>query len=507
MAQETGFLDNFKNKLRDFSFMAPWKLVTGIFKLLYDLQVEGIEHIPEKGPFILAEREPSLIGVFTTGWLGIKVMQQVFPDGQYNTQSYMLDQLFSMKYFQLMQERSGDAKMSALIPHSAGRMAVNLVDGYRKLNAGGLVMLNPEGDGSWDGRQLPVGNSVAWLGLRTAVPIVPTAVSVGAYEIWPRWQSRPRLRGKLQLRIGEPFQLCSSPVKQISDEDLVLGTERIRKELEILSYGPAGVSGWIGSITHRGDHIDDPPVFPPVDGSKKNRPLPQKKEISPMKRGMAQLLWGCPVCNSNDALVHHMPFFGRETLSCSKCETAWGIQHPDGNDIRLSVTAGPSELMDLEMPLCIWYDQMKANLTLDPIEISGSDLNDNEEVYLLTENVPLQVHKPSFLFKNWAEVEAPKLQPRGKQKPGDWDSIGDGQIVLTNQGLCWREQSRKLDFYWESVTALYLWNINTLGIRYGNARYRIPLGNEAGLKWLTYAGTLLKPIAEQEGRSVTISTY
>ena len=104
MPQETTSFESVKLRIMDFFLIAPWRAVVAIYKLLYDLQVEGIEHIPEKGPFILPEREPSLIGVFATGWLGITVMQRVFPDRQYHTQSYMLDQLFSMKYFQLIDE-------------------------------------------------------------------------------------------------------------------------------------------------------------------------------------------------------------------------------------------------------------------------------------------------------------------------------------------------------------------------------------------------------------------
>ena len=119
----------------------------------------------------------------------------------------------------------------------------------------------------------------------------------------------------------------------------------------------------------------------------------------------------------------------------------------------------------------------------------------------------MQVYRPSFLFENWKEREAPQSQPVGKQKPGDWESIGNGQFMLTDRRLLWQGDSRELDFYWESVSALYLWTINTLGVRYGNARYRIPLGFEVGLKWLTYAGTMAERISEQQGKEITVSPY
>ena len=57
------------------------------------------------------------------------------------------------------------------------------------------------------------------------------------------------------------------------------------------------------------------------------------------------------------------------------------------------------------------------------------------------------------------------------------------------------------------VTAVSLWLINTLGINYGTAPYQFKLGSEAGLKWLTYAGTLARQAAERDGHVVTITPF
>jgi hypothetical protein len=277
--------------------------------------------------------------------------------------------------------------------------------------------------------------------------------------------------------------------------------------MEILSYGPDGVPGWVGPITFRGEPISEVPEIEPSSGIDKDSMMPEKEGIAPMKRGMAQLLWRCPICKVNDALIHKLPLFRKESLSCGNCGTSWDVQHPNGNDLRLLVIDGPEDLVGLDMPLSIWYDQMKKGFSLDPIETTSIQLLKDEEVYLVTENVPLQVYRPSFLFEEWSEPEAPQSQPRGKQKPGDWESIGNGRFILTDRRMLWQGDSRELDIYWESVSALYLWTINTLGIRYGTARYRIPLGFEVGLKWLTYAGTIAKKIAEQRGKKITITTY
>jgi hypothetical protein len=48
---------------------------------------------------------------------------------------------------------------------------------------------------------------------------------------------------------------------------------------------------------------------------------------------------------------------------------------------------------------------------------------------------------------------------------------------------------------------------NTLGIRYGSARYRIGLARELGLKWITYAGTVAAQGERDTGYELTVSPY
>ncbi|MBU0702662.1 MAG: hypothetical protein KKC18_02205 [Chloroflexi bacterium] len=51
------------------------------------------------------------------------------------------------------------------------------------------------------------------------------------------------------------------------------------------------------------------------------------------------------------------------------------------------------------------------------------------------------------------------------------------------------------------------WFFNTLGINYGTAPYQFKLGQEVGLKWLTYAGTLALQSAERDGHVVTATPF
>jgi len=507
MTEKQPQINTSKSAVRKLLRKAPWYLIASVFRLLYDFRVEGEENIPNTGPFILAVREPSLIGLFASGWLSIEIMQKAFKDKPYKSTAYLLDQLFTLSYFKNLQNSHKDRKYAPLIPHSAGRMALSLVDGYRSLKSGGIVTLNPEGDGPWDGRPLPVGTSIAWLAIHSGAPVLPTACSIGAYEIWPRWQARPSFRGRLAVRIGQPILLSDTPKRRISDADLETATECIRKELERLSYGTGGVKGWIGPIIKDGGTVKETIKIKPIEKPNRvDKPL-EDAEIPVKNRGIAQLLWRCPACRTNDALFHKHPLSRKETLYCQVCGTRWDVQRLIGNDFRLKVIEGPGELVGLDMPLSIWYDEMKRDFKPSPIQALNVELHPGEEVYLEVKDTPLQPYRPSYLFETWTDREAPQSQPPIKPEPGDWDSIGNGRLLLTSHRLLWQGPNGELDFNWSSISAVYLWIINTLGIRYGNARYRMPLGLEVGLKWLTYTGTLARQVAEQQGKKITVTPY
>ena len=139
------------------------------------------------------------------------------------------------------------SKMAPLFPvrpFSAGLLALGMMDQLQILREGGIAIINPEGDLSWDGQPLPIRPGAAWLALHTAVPLVPMACSAGAYDIWPLWQRRPSLRGHIVFRIGRPFQLCDRPMPRVTPQDLEHANARFRTVLDELCFGPGGVAEW-----------------------------------------------------------------------------------------------------------------------------------------------------------------------------------------------------------------------------------------------------------------------
>lgn len=488
-------------------YKAPWILTIFIFRLLYGFRTEGEENIPSEGPFILAICEPSLIGVLISGWFSTRVLIEALERNPGSAISYMQDQLFALPYFRKLQDMKAWGRYSALIPHSAGRMALTLVDGYRVLSDGGIVIMNPQGDGPWDGRPLPIGRSLAWLALHSATPIVPAVCSIGAYEIWPRWLTRPYLRGRVLLRVGQPIRVCDTPQQRVTDSDLAQATAQVQAVIEDLCYGPGGVKEWTGPRRRHGGPVEEAIHLRPGTEPVAVDRVAEKAQVPVLKRGLANLLWRCPLCRTNDALVHQRPWLRSERLCCQACDARWAVRPMIGKDFRLELVAGSSDLVGLDMALSDWYDKMKRDFRLAPVPADGVDLMPGEELYLEADDVPLLPYRPNPLFDGYAGREPPQTQPPGKPEFGDWASIGEGRLLLTSHRLQWQGPHGELDFNWSSVTAVYLWLVNTLGINYGTARYRLSLGQQVGLKWLAYAGTLAQAAAESNSHSVTVSTF
>jgi 1-acyl-sn-glycerol-3-phosphate acyltransferase len=484
-------------------FIAPWHLAAGLFRLAYGFHVEGAEHAPRQGPFILAISEHSLIAMLVSGWIALVQFEEAFRRTPGNVVAYMQEELFALGFFRKAFSEKSAGKYAALVPHSAGRLAFNLLDGYKALQAGGIISLNPEGDMPWDGRPLPIRHALAWLALHTAAPIVPALCSPGAYDIWPRWQLLPSRRGNLVLHIGKPFKLTETPRAQVSERELEECSQFLAQQFIELRYGPKGIAGWMGAPRKNGVVLTAPVKIAHV-----SVPLPANfKRLPMLKQGIAQVLWRCPICRTDDALFHKRPWFRTPTVECQVCGTRWKIQRVIGKDFRLQVIDGAPDLIGLEMSLAAWYDEMKKGFMLVPQKQADTPVAPGEHVYLQADGVKLLPYRPNALFETWDAREPPKTQLPGRHAMADWQSIGEGRLTLTNERMLWQSPQRELDFQWSSISSLTIWLINTLGVRYGTAPYRFDLGTENGLKWMTYAGTLAQRAAEKAGRKIQLSPF
>ena len=160
-----------------------WPLVGG------RLEVEGVENIPDNGPFLLIANHQS--------YLDPILIQAVVPRPIYTmAKSTEFSNAF-IGYF-LKGLKSFPVRRFQVDPQ-----AVRIV--LRHLEAARGVGIYLEGERTWDGRLQPPRLGTLRLLLKTGAPVVPCGIS-GAYDVWPRWHRRIR-RGTIRIRFGEPLWL------------------------------------------------------------------------------------------------------------------------------------------------------------------------------------------------------------------------------------------------------------------------------------------------------------
>jgi 1-acyl-sn-glycerol-3-phosphate acyltransferase len=222
------------------SFWTLCRGVAALGRLLYGLEVYGMEHLPPQGPWIFLGRRISRIDFVGAAFLlcdrGIhKALRQGELSGLTGLMVICNSRLLAW-----------GARELGILPATKGKsLSVGaLWKAYQLLRQGRIIVNADEGEVPWDGRLQPLRSGVAWLALRTHAPIV-IGMLQGGYDIWPRWASHPRLTGKLILKIGKPFYLWDGRCDRVTEEMLQAANQRILAELQRLSGGymspPPGV--------------------------------------------------------------------------------------------------------------------------------------------------------------------------------------------------------------------------------------------------------------------------
>jgi 1-acyl-sn-glycerol-3-phosphate acyltransferase len=152
-------------------------------------QVEGREHIPETGPFLLISNHQSVLDpFFIQTWVPVPCHPMAK-----STQ-------FASPIFAAVMKRCYAFPVRRFqVDPQAVRTAL------RRLQAGYPVHIYVEGERTWDGLLRPPRPGTVRLALKAGVPILPCAVD-GAYDVWPRWDRRVR-RGRVRVAFGPPFSL------------------------------------------------------------------------------------------------------------------------------------------------------------------------------------------------------------------------------------------------------------------------------------------------------------
>ncbi len=121
-----------------------------------------------------------------------------------------------------------------------GMGAEGFKETLRRLRAGGIVTLFPEGTRTLDGELAELKSGIARLVARSKVPIVPAAIA-GSFEAWPRSRSFPTAH-PLRVHFGEP--ISPEQIARLAPDDL---TALIRARLlECQAVARAGIGRDLG---------------------------------------------------------------------------------------------------------------------------------------------------------------------------------------------------------------------------------------------------------------------
>jgi 1-acyl-sn-glycerol-3-phosphate acyltransferase len=150
--------------------------VRAVSRLLWDIKLRGVEHIPPAGGFVVAANHQTYVDPF---WLSIPIRREV---------RYLAwNEIFGWPVAGRVAEWLG-----------AWPLAVERGNptAYRRslqwLRAGGVVMIFPEGSRAYaDGRAGRFKTGAARLALEAGVPILPVTLR-GGNRVWPRGRRLPR---------------------------------------------------------------------------------------------------------------------------------------------------------------------------------------------------------------------------------------------------------------------------------------------------------------------------
>ena len=198
--------------------VGPW------LRVLYRPWVEGLDHIPDDSPAILASNHLSFSDSF---FLPLVVPRPItfLAKSDYFTGKGVKG-LFTKAFFagvgQVPVDRSGGRASEAAIR-----------TGLRILGEGKLLGIYPEGTRSPNGTLYRGKTGVARMAMEAEAPIIPVAM-INTYEIQPPGQVRPHIR-RVGVRIGRPLDF--SRYDGLANDRFVLRsiTDEVMYELMSLS--------------------------------------------------------------------------------------------------------------------------------------------------------------------------------------------------------------------------------------------------------------------------------
>ncbi len=182
-------------------------MLRGWLRLYHRLEIEGREHLPKEGSFVLVANHGSHLDTLCLlAALPLRKLHRAFPAA---AQDY---------FFVSVPRLAVAAIVVNALPFARQTHIRHSLDLCRQLlaNPGNILILFPEGTRTTTGQTRQFKAGIGLLVAGTPVPVVPCRL-VGAFEAWPkgRWLPSPR---PVRLRIGAPRTYAMLPPGRESSE-------------------------------------------------------------------------------------------------------------------------------------------------------------------------------------------------------------------------------------------------------------------------------------------------
>jgi long-chain acyl-CoA synthetase len=212
-------------------FMVNYLVMRGLFRV----RAEGLEHVPDEGPFLITPNHLSFLDPFAVAaMLSWRQLQQVYWAGWSGI-------LFTGPFTRTF------SRATQVVPVDPERgLTSTLLFARAILNRGNVLTWFPEGERARDGKTHRFLPGAGLLIQKTRAPAVPVFIT-GTFEAWPATRRLPRLH-PIHLRFGPPLMLADSEPETDDMEGPERIAERLRDAVVALGGSPAG-SGASGSDT------------------------------------------------------------------------------------------------------------------------------------------------------------------------------------------------------------------------------------------------------------------
>ena len=178
-------------------FVAVW---------LYGARISGREHWPARGGGLICANHQSMFDPPLVGLTCPRRMNYLARDSLFRVPG-----LAQLIHF-----------LDAIPIDREGGGLAGLKETLKRLKAGELVLIFPEGTRTRDGEVAPLKPGFIAVARRSRVPLIPVGLD-GAYQAWPRTARFPSV-GRIGLVIGQP--ISAEQIAQLTDDDLLAELEQ-----------------------------------------------------------------------------------------------------------------------------------------------------------------------------------------------------------------------------------------------------------------------------------------